>query len=869
MSKNQQPPKSALRLLQWFCKPWYVEVIEGDLYELYDRQYLDSPRRARWQFTWNVIRFFRWRYIKDIDDVQPKGPFGMFKTYFKVSFRNMARNKLQVMFNLLGLAIGIACCVLIMMHVKHQFAYDAHITNLENIYRVTNGGGGAYTPARLVKQMREDYPEVLNGTRVTTMSESVVKVGDRYVKQAGVMLADSTFFEVFPTKFLRGDAKNALNKPTNVVLTESVADKVFPNEDAMGKRITSDGVDYVVSAIVADPPRTTTIPYKVIVAIPWDFWATTGWWTGNNFFSYLQLNPTSDPAVLESKFPDFIERYIGPEILQYYTQYSSYQEYLDDGHSRMYELVPMSEIHLKHPRLSLGKASSYDNLVIFSIIAVFILIIACINYVNMSTAKSSLRAKEIGMRKVLGSIKGQITQQFMMESFLVAGLAILFGVLLSILVLPYFKAISEIDYQLSDIINGENILWFIGIWIIVGLLAGLYPAVYLSSFKPIAALKGESVQGGSRRMRSALVVLQFAISLFLMVATFIVYNQLNYMSNRKLGVDAEQVFVLGDGSKIADRYDAFKNQLKGNSNIEEVALSNTFPSAFMADWNYQTIGENSETIAPYNIFVSPEVMDVWGLKVNNGRFFNPEMATDTAAVVVNQTLVETLGWDDPIGQVLSRGKGRDFRVIGVIDNFKVRSAKSGEYPIVLRYATINEMNGPFVSIKVKGNIMASLDHIEKTWDSMMPGYPMDGGFMDDLFQRLYEEEKRFGLLFTGFSSLAIIIASMGLFSLAAFVLERRKKELALRKVLGANVSQIFISVSSYFGKLILIAAVIALPTSYFLGEKWLEDYVDRIKINPLIFILPLFAIFLIALLTITYQTYRSAISNPVNALKEE
>ncbi len=794
----------------------------------------------------------------------------MFKNYFKISFRNMARNKLQSFFNVFGLAIGIACCILITMHVRYQLGYDRHIPDLDNIYRVTINSGGPYTPARLVKQMRADYPEIVSGTRVNGTFEAVVKVGDEYIIQPNCIIADSTFFEVFPATFLRGDAKNALNRANKVVITESVAKKIFPDQDAMGQVINADDTDYIISGIVADPPKTTTIPYQVIVPIPWEKWATVGWWTGNNFYSYLKLAPQADPRQLEAKFPDFVERYIGPEILQHYSQYESFDEYLADGKNHSFNLVPMSEIHLHYPRLSLGQGTNFQYLVIFSSVAVFILIIACINYINMSTAKSSLRAKEIGMRKVLGSVKGLIAQQFLLESFLIAGLSIVLGIVLAILLIPYFNNISQISYGVSDLLTLENLFWFLGIWLVVGLLAGVYPASYLASFKPIAALRGESVQGGSGKLRSGLVVLQFAISLFLMIGTFIVYQQLQHMSNRQLGVDADQVYVVSGAKKLGKQFGAFKNLLESNSNISEVGASNTYPSHFMADWNYQTVGDNPTTFGPLNIFVDAHIKDVWGLTIREGRFFDENLVTDTASIVVNQTLVDYLGWDEPIGQVLSRGDEGSFKVIGVVGNFVTRSAKRGDYPIVLRNADIETMyGGGYASIKIKGNVAEALSHIESTWDQLLLGYPIEGQFMDDSFQRLYDSEKRFGMLFTGFSILAILIACMGLFSLAAFVLERKRKEIALRKVMGAAIGQIFFGVSRYFLRLILIASLFAVPAAYYLGQQWLEDYVDRIAIDVGLIAIPLVLMALVSLLTISYQTYQSATSNPVDALKEE
>ena len=870
MSVKPEPPKFAMKLLQWFCKPWYVEVIEGDLYELFDREAEYSPNVARWKFTWNVIRFFRWRYIKDLDDFVPKSPFGMFKTYFKVSFRNMAKNKAQSLLNIMGLAIGIACCVIILTHVRHQTSFDKNIPQVEDIYRVTINGRGPYTPAQLVKYMKADYPEILNGTRLGGLGEVVIKQGDQFIKQQNVLMADSTFFDLFPNTFIRGEAKTALNGPNDVVLTESMAQKYFPEKDPIGEIIEIDEVKCVIKAIVKDAPRATTIPYQIIQSIPWEKWATTGNWTGNNFYSYFKLAPGADPEILESKFPSFIEKYMGDEILKFNPQYNSYQEFVQDNNQHTFVLIPMRDIHLHHPRLTLGTPGNYNNLIIFSLVALFILLLACINYVNMATAKSSLRAKEIGIRKVLGSVKNLIAQQFMVESFVITGVAIFIAIGLTLIVLPYFNLISENQYEVLDIISLRNIGWFFVIWVVVGLLAGLYPASFLSSFKPIAALKGESKTGGNQRLRSSLVVLQFAISMFLMVATFIVYAQLRHMSNRNLGLDAEQVFILSDADKIVSKMDRFKSLLMGNSNISNVAFTSGYPSGIIADWGYHSTGENVVSVDPLNVFADPNILDVWGLELTEGRFFEPGLKSDSMTIVINEQLQSELGWKDPIGKNLSRGGGQDFRVIGVVRDFVTRSAKNQGSSLLFRWSSASTpFANHFASIKVKGNITDALDHIDKTWANLLPGFPMDGQFMDDSFQRLYEGEKRFGKMFTGASVLAIIIACIGLFSLTAFILERKKKEIALRKVMGARVDQLFYGVSRYFVRLVLISAVLAIPISFYVGDFWLSSYVDRISLNTMIFLIPLLLMLAISLITISYQTYRSTVKNPVEALKEE
>lgn len=873
MKDYRNPPQWSLRLLRWFCKPWYVEVIEGDLFEIYSRQFKENPSRARRAFTWNIVRFFRWRYLKDLEDFRPQSSIGMFKTYLKVSFRSMKRNKLQSLLNIFGLAVGIAGCMLILMHVTDQLRYDKHISDLDRIYRVVKDNGAPYTPARLVSQMQLDYPEIESGTRVNGLFEAVIEMNEGYMRQEGCVIADSTFFDVFDTRFLKGDAKNALNQPNSVVLTESVARNFFPDQEPMGQIIRSEGTDYTITAVVEDQPKTATIPYQLIVAIPRTFWATEGWWTGNNFFSYLKLKEHVDPESLEAKFPDFVARYIAPEILQYRTQYSTFEDFLADGNSHSFHLVPMKDIHLNHSRLTLGKPGSYQNMVVFSLIAFFILIIASVNYINMTTARSSLRAKEIGMRKVLGSVNRMIAWQFMVESFMVAAIAIFAGALIAIGILPFFNHISDSQYVISDLINGENLVWFLLILLFIGLLSGSYPALYLSSFKPVAALRGESVKGGRQKIRSALVIVQFTIAIFLVSATFIVFKQVSLMSNRSLGLEADQIFIIRNADKVLDKYPAFRNEAMASNYIDNIGISNAYPSSFLADWNYQTIGDHPITIGPYNIFVTSDILDIWGLELIQGRFFDKDLISDTAMTVVNEQLVKELGWENPLGQILSRGKSENVRVIGVVRDFVTGSAKRDKYPLLFRYVVPDRADNGFganyLMVKITGNYRESITHLEDVWKKFVTKYPFDGMFMDDSFDRLYASERRFGMLFTGFSALAIVIASIGLFALVSFTLERKRKEIALRKVMGARVLGVVLLVLKGFGKLILISAFIAIPAVFYLGNNWLENYVYRISIDAFLLIVPVMLVFFLSVLTVAYQAYKSASSNPVHALKEE
>ncbi len=876
MNNRPQPPALALRLLKWFCKPYYLEIIEGDLFEIYERQLRHSRGKAKMSFYWNTIRFFRLRYIKNVEDIRPKSSIGMLKNYFKVTIRNMRKQMAYTTFNLLGLSVGTAACLLIIVHLSAQLKYDKFVPEGEHVYRVINvfdkDRYGSNTPAQLVKFFLQDYPEIATGTRVAGTFDAVLRNGDEYITQDGGIIADSTFFEVFPTTFLHGEPKNALNAPSTLVLTESMAEKFFPDQNAMGQTLVYNGDPYQVTAVVSDPPATTTMPYKFIMNIPFAFWATQGYWTGNNFYSYVKLHPEASTLNLENKFPDFVRRYIAPEMLSFMSEYESWEEYLDDGNFRSFKLIPLFDIHLHYPRFSLGAGGSYENVILFGIIAFFILFIACINYVNMATARSTVRAKEVGMRKVLGSLRNTLIQQFLLESIFITLISVLLGLVLAIVALPFFNSLTGTAYEWTAILSLSNLLWVGAIIIVIGLLAGSYPALFLSSFQPIVALRGLNVKGGSSKLRTGLVILQFAISAFLITATFIVYSQVQHMSARKLGVNTSEVFVLRNTGRLGDQFETFQNILEQQTGISQVSALSTYPSGSVPDWGYGTKGENRVQLGPDHIFADKDAAEVLGLIITEGTFFQG-IATDTGHVVVNETFVRKAGWDNPIGELVDRGRGENYRVIGVVQDFVMRTAKRNPRELIFRYnpdgIRSGDFGGPYLLIKMTGNYREQLAIVEEEWNKFSDGYPFDGMFLDESFNRLYQSERRFGQLFTTFSGLAILIACIGLFALAAFTLEKRLKEIAIRKVLGATVNKVVRIIVWDFLKLTLMGAVIAIPVIYYLGNDWLSNYDYRISIGPVILLVPIFVIVAISLLTISLKTWHTAIDNPVNALKQE
>ena len=803
----------------------------------------------------------------------------MFKNYLKVAFRSLVGQKGFSLLNIFGLSTGIAACLLLIVHIQYQYSYESNNPVADEVYKIAQQWSldasrySSATPALMVKTLIADYPEVVGGARLTDPFDYTVKVNGEWVEIPNVMSTDSTFFDLFPNKFIAGDAKSALNEPLQIVITETVAQNLFGGERALDQVIEDNsGYKYVVSAVVADVPSNTTVPYGALLSFPRETWITNGWWTGNNVYSYVKIPTGSNVKALESKMPAFIERYIAPETLEFMSAYKTWDEYLADGNFRSLRFIPIADIHLHHPRLDLGKPGSFANVLTFTIVAVFILIIACINYINMSTAKSLQRAKEVGLRKVMGSVKANIAQQFLVESLLITTVAMILGLGLCFLALPFFNYLVDMNYGWAELFTIQNLGWVLLILIVVALLAGSYPALYISSFAPIKALKGESQQSSSFKLRLVLVVFQFMVSTFLVAGTIIVFNQINHMNDRNLGIEPEQLLVIKESKQLGDKYDPFRNSLLQNANIGNVGVMSSYPSYWIADWGYSSTGDNPKSVSADHLFVDKHAMKTLELEVVEGDLFQG-IASDTGSVVVNESFVHHMEWfDGGVGQILDRGGFEKYRVIGVVKDFVFRSGKRKVRPMLFRYTddlTVSGFGGAYTVIKVTGDYQNVLSHVERQWKEFTSDYPFDAVFLDDSFARLYDREERFGKLFTTFSGLAILIALVGLFALAAFTLQRRMKEIAVRKVLGASVEKLVGMIIWSFLKLVLIGSILAVPVVYYLGNTWLENFHYRITIDPFMFIVPVVLVSMVAIITVASRSYFSASNNPVQGLRQE
>ncbi len=871
---DQEPPQWSIRFLRFYCKPRALEIIEGDAYELfYKRIESEGIQAARKKFSWDVLRFFRLRYIKGLEDINSLNNIAMLKNYLKISIRSLVKQRFYSLINIGGLAVGLAACLLIVMYISHEVSYDKFHDGAERIYRL-----GSNSPARLAIQAKMDIPEIEEAARVQGPFSQTFNVNGQIFKEPKGFNADSTFHSVFTVEFIEGDPRVALTEPNSIILTQSLANKLFDYESAFGKTIKVDGDLIKVTGVVADPPKNTHLRYSFINSFPKESWVTVGNWTANNFKTYVKLTNDSDPQVTQDKLKTLAANYVGPVLIKY-TGHASYEEYLaSGGRERNFVMLPMPDLHLYYPRLAFESGGDIDNVYIFSAVALFILIIACINFMNLSTARSAMRSKEVGMRKVLGSRRKQLINQFLVESMLVSIISMFLAIGISILVLEQFNSLANRTFDLQDLLGSSVLFQLLGLVLVVGLLAGAYPAFVLSGFKPIKALKGEAQKGGkgSTFLRKGLVAFQFAISVFLIVSTTVVFKQLRFLSDQKLGFDAEQIMVVKNAGVLDNKRETFKTQLSQVPSIESITMSNSYFSGGMSDWTYNTLEDNQRGYGFINLFVTDTYLETMGLNLLEGRNFTNELVTDTANILINESARKWLGWDDPIGQKLSRGDGEDYTIIGVVNDFNFESLKREVEPFVMRLmgkdGRLEEdwYAANFISLRVSGNYKETVAAVEELWVDMVADEPFEYVFLDDSFNALYENEERFGRLFTASSGLAIIIACLGLFALAAFTLERRFKEIAVRKVLGASVKSITLMILKSFTQLVIAGAIIAIPVGYMVMEGWLEDFAYQINLNnPFIWILPALLVAAIAWLTVGFLSARTAMGNPVKALRSE
>lgn len=809
----------------------------------------------------------------------------MLKNYFKIAFRNLWKNKGYSAINIIGLAIGIATCLLITLFVIDELSFDRYNKNADRIYRVNSDlkfGGEAHVmavcPDPLASTLIRDYPEVENAVRFRSYGPSLVKKGNENIKEERIIYVDSTVFDIFTLPMIAGNPMKALAEPNSVVITESTAKKYFGTTNVLGKVLRFDNQnDNKITGVIKDVPGNSHFNFDFFVSLAGSEEARRNIWLSFNFVTYVLLRPGTDRNAFEKKFDDLIKKYMWPQAQD--LMKIDAEQFKRSGNYVRLSLIPLTDIHLHSDRVAeLAPNSDIQVVYIFSIIAIFILLVACVNFMNLSTARSANRAKEVGIRKVLGTQRKNLVSQFLTEAVVMSLIAFVFAILIAILLLPFLNQLAVKSLSLSVVEHPWLYPLLIGFAILVGLLAGSYPAWYLSAFRPIQVLKG-TVAGGFKRsyLRSSLVVFQFFISIVLIIATVIIYNQLNYIRNKKLGFNKEQVLLVRDAYALDKQAETFKQEALKYPEIVSATKSGYLPVNNSNRDNESLFSEghieNDKAVSTQLWTVDHDYIKTMGMQIVEGRDFNKDMPTDSSAIIINETAVKLFGFSgNPLGRKVTRlidlkaRTTRDFIVIGVVKNFNFESLRQTIGALCMKIG-----NDPgTISFRMKTTDVANtISHIKGLWKRIAPNEPFTYTFLNEEFDNMYRTEQRSGKIFVSFAVLAILIACLGLFGLAAYAAEQRTKEIGIRKVLGATVSNIVAMLSTDFLKLVIIASFIAFPVAWWLMNKWLQDFAYRIAIGWWIFALAAFVSIFIAIMTVSFQAIKAALSNPVKNLRTE
>jgi putative ABC transport system permease protein len=807
----------------------------------------------------------------------------MLQNYLKIALRNLLRNKVYSFINIGGLAVGMATCLLISLYVLHELSFDRYHTKANRIHRVDFdvkfGGQDKYygtVSDAMGSVLKNDYPFIETFVRLRA-NGVLVKKDNKTIQEWMSIYADRSVFEVFDIPLIEGNPQTALQDPYTVVLDENTAKKYFGTTLVLGKVMKIQDGAYKVTGVMRNIPENSHLRGRNMF-ISMETWAESksNNWLSNNFYTYLVFKEGTQPVQLQSQFKKVVEKYMIPQARDV-MNIKSLAEFEKSGNRIAYGLTPLTDIHLYSNKFDeLSPNSSIQYVYIFSAIALFILLIACVNFMNLSTARSVNRAKEVGIRKVMGSIRSTLVSQFLSESILMSLLAFVLGLGLAALILPFFNDLSAKNLSLSFTENPLLLPVLLGLSIVVGLLAGIYPALFLSSFKPISVLKGKfSSTGKGVMLRSSLVVFQFFASIILIISTIIIYRQLDYIQKKNVGFNREQVMVINDTNLLGSGLESFKNELLQISEVKSATISGFLPTPSFRNntvfWPEGQLGADRGITMQF-WEVSHDYTKTLGMQMVAGRDFDKTMATDSSAIIINETTAKQTGYKNPIGQKLytygsSMKELIPFTIIGVVKNFNYTSLRENIASLSMCLA-----KKPYGMISVRiqtQDLKNSIAKIESKWKARVGGESLNYQFLDEAFDSMYRTEQRIGKIFVSFAILAIFIACLGLFGLATFTAEQRTKEIGIRKVLGASVANITNLLSKDFLKLVLVAVVLASPIAYYLMDKWLQDFAYRIEISWWVFALAGVLAVLIAFLTVGYQSVRAALANPVKSLRTE
>jgi putative ABC transport system permease protein len=809
----------------------------------------------------------------------------MFRNYFKIAIRNLLKQKGYTFINIFGLAVGICACVLIAAYVQSELSYDKHHAYVDRIYRINTefdfpdqNDKTARNSLPFAPHFAADFPEVEDYLRLFQLQKQTLRYEDKIFNETDLCFADSSLFNFFSYEVIAGNKKNALNVPGTIVITEEKAKKYFGGaNEAIDKLLTFPNSTYRVTAVIKDPVQETHIPYKFFLSLSsvpkpivdqamQDYmWMLT--------FTYLKVNKGVTKETLEQKLNAFHDKRIEPWLKENNVQGTI-----------KYSAQALPSIHLSSDRnYDYAGNSNPLYISIFTVAGIFILLIACFNYLNLVTARSIRRSKEVGLRKVMGAGRGQLVLQFLGESSIVTVIAFALAYVLISLFLNEFNQLTGKNFAESDFFNLKLLLPLTLLFLFISIIAGSYPAFYLSRFQPVQALKMGAVNIADKKssfllealspinIRKGLVVLQFAISIILISGFLIIYSQFDYLKNKDLGFSKDQIVVVDipADTALAANLQTIKNELLKNPDIRQAASSSHIPGELtgMLYFNVEQQGQTEDKMLNY-IFVDDDYLKMLNIPVTQGRNFSKEIASDpNEAFIINETAAKFLNWKEPLDKKMQNGLGINGKVVGVVKDYNYASLHNPISPLVIMYTP--KTTG-FLLVKISGkNMKETINYIQSKWSAFDPQHPMEYYFLDENFDKIYRKEENMFAIFGYFASLAIIISCMGLIALASFTAEQKTKEIGIRKVLGASVPGIAVSLSKNFLLLVLLANIIAIPASIYGMNKWLQNFAYRIELSVWLFIASALLAFIIALLSVAYQAVKAATANPVKSLRYE
>ena len=870
--KNKKPPRFAV----WFLRRMSHEKDRDSLIDDLEFEFRELAEKKSRLFTnlWYISHFLRampelllgliyWR-------------FTMSKNYLKIAFRNLSKYKTYSIINILGLGVGIACTIFIAVYVFDELSYDRYHENSDRIYRVAFSDfySGIYTSTPLAEAMVKDFPEVESATRLYHSGFPVIRYEDKVFSEERFCWVDSNFFDIFSFEFIRGNSKTSLKQPNTVVITESMAEKYFGSKNPVGELLNYDNRrDFRVTGVIKDLPLNSHFHFDFFASFLSTRLSQSTYWGNFSVVTYIQLYPGQDWKALNKKFPDHILQTYQIPLLQKYLS-TTLEVAQENSKNFKYFLQPLTDIHLhSHLDREIEKNSDITYVYLLSIMAFISIFIASFNFINLSTAQSANRAKEVGIRKAIGSIRRQFIYQFLLESIVISLMAVLLAVLIVYLAVPFFNDFIGKQLQFDIFKN----LWILPSSIIfavfIGVISGLYPAFVLASYKPTTVLRGELRMGiKGKNMRKTLVILQFGMSIFLFISTFVLYGQLTFMLDKNVGYNKDRLLIIHKVDDIRNDIESFKNDLLANPNILNVTNSGTIPSYQQGSSNLYSkeLGKDS-FYAITTVWCDYDFIDTYQMKLVAGSFYTRKKVSENRMIVViNEAAVKIFKMENPIGSELVIASNKmSLNVIGVVKDFHYESLQNEIKPMVFALYPDGQ-SGRYVTCRINTQNMSEvIDSMQKTWSNYAGRQAFEYTFLSDDFANLYQSEERTSKLFVLFSILATSVACFGLFGLIAFITRQKTKEIGIRKVMGARVTSILSIFMKEVAVWIFVSNIIAWPFAYFLMKQWLQNFAYRINLNVWNFILSGLVALAIALLTVSYQTIKAAKTNPIDSLKYE